>query len=647
MSIKFNYILILSFFLLINVSAGQEISREDQSFINSSELDELSDSSKMMFYKKLCWDKRKYDRENAYIYGIKALELAQELNDYKEIAGINNYLGVVHRVSFDYQLIYPSALEHYFEALKTADEHGLDLEKAYALNNIGEVYRLEGKYDEALEYVSEAVSIAKKLNDKKQLAYIYFQVGHIHEGLNQLDSALFYHLEALKLRTEIKDIERIPATALSLAELYEKRKDFSKMKNILFDNIKYSNDIKDDDILLTTYVLIGSYYLNADNLSEAKKYLYKVIDAEGDGNLWKPKMKAALMLSDIFKIENKYNSAFKYLNLYNGLRDSLAETELVVKVQELSLNYKFNKEKNNLNKRQEEEVNQTRIIVVVLFIIILIITFLVIILIQKNNLKKEINEDLASKNNLISTQKKDLELYSNKLEELNKSKDKFFSIIAHDLRAPFNSILGYSDVLLKQIKTENYDDIELFSEMLYKVSKQSFNLLVNLLEWSRTQMGQIEFNPAVIKLRPLITTVIDLVRNSYNQKKILISVNVHRDLEVFADDNMLNTILRNLITNAFKFSNDGDKVVIKAESKNDAIQISIVDKGVGIEKDRIDDLFIIGNNTSTLGTNKEKGTGLGLILCKEFIEKHNGEIKVESKIGEGTTFSFTLPNKTS
>ena len=230
-----------------------------------------------------------------------------------------------------------------------------------------------------------------------------------------------------------------------------------------------------------------------------------------------------------------------------------------------------------------------------------------------------------------------------RLRELNATKDKFFSIIAHDLKSPFNSIIGFSNLLVRQIEEKDYAAIERYAGIIQNSSQQAMDLLMNLLEWSRSQTGRIVFTPEDIDMKTLIDQSIELFYGSAQQKSITIYSEILVSRPVSADKAMINTILRNLISNGIKFTTTGGKIIVSAEQISNEVVISVSDNGVGIDNNSISKLFRIDQNHSTLGTQKEKGTGLGLLLCKEFVEKHGGKIWVESTPGKGSKFSFTIP----
>jgi signal transduction histidine kinase len=245
--------------------------------------------------------------------------------------------------------------------------------------------------------------------------------------------------------------------------------------------------------------------------------------------------------------------------------------------------------------------------------------------------------------NLKKLREQELKESENQLKELNATKDKLFSIIAHDLRSPFNTILGYSDLLANNIKNYDSEKIVKFSAQINSAAVNTLVLLDNLLNWAKSQTGQITFKPVKLNLQPIITHVIEILNPTAELKNIAINCFQSNGIEVYADPYMLKIILRNLIANAIKFTNSKGSIEVKALKKDNFIEITISDNGIGMNKEALNKLFIIQTNETTVGTANEKGSGLGLVLCKEFIEKQRGEIWVESEIGKGSNFKFTLP----
>lgn len=230
-----------------------------------------------------------------------------------------------------------------------------------------------------------------------------------------------------------------------------------------------------------------------------------------------------------------------------------------------------------------------------------------------------------------------------RLAELNATKDKFFSIIAHDLKSPFNSIIGIGELLSEQIRKQEYDTLEEYTSIMKDSSVKAMNLLTNLLEWSRSQTGRMEFNPEFIRLSQIVDEVVALSLYNASQKSIQIISQIPKSTVCFADKAMISSVVRNLVSNALKFTERGGEVKIFSRNDNDLCTVTVSDNGIGMTQQELDNLFRLDSFYSTRGTGNEAGTGLGLILCKEFISKHGCEIRAESIKGKGSIFSFTLP----
>ncbi len=252
----------------------------------------------------------------------------------------------------------------------------------------------------------------------------------------------------------------------------------------------------------------------------------------------------------------------------------------------------------------------------------------------------------------ITERKRTMELIEQSemdLREINAKKDKFFSIIAHDLRSPFSGLAGLTSLLKSSLKELSEEQIDNYLGLINQSAQHIFKLLENLLSWAKTQTGKIEFTPSYVTLRQIVDETVSVVAISAKNKDIEIEVNIDYYETVFADENMLKTIIRNLIANAIKYTHKKGTIkissIIQIFNKKKYNVIAVSDNGMGIPKDKQDKIFNIENNYTTVGTEKEKGTGLGLILCKEFVEKHFGKIWCESKENHGSTFFFSLPVK--
>jgi signal transduction histidine kinase len=231
------------------------------------------------------------------------------------------------------------------------------------------------------------------------------------------------------------------------------------------------------------------------------------------------------------------------------------------------------------------------------------------------------------------------------LLKLNADKDMFMSILAHDLKSPFNALLGLSEVLATNLRSFEIDKIETLVGFINKSAKNTYSLLEDLLMWTRSQSGKMPFEPAKIRLSGILQDVIAEMKFSADNKQIEIILKAPEKTIVFADLEMVKTVIRNLVSNAIKFTKSGGKVTISAKRTKNQVCIIVSDNGIGIQPEVLNKLFDISQITTTRGTSNEGGTGLGLLLCKDFVEKHNGKIWVESEMGKGSTFSFSLPDR--
>ena len=231
------------------------------------------------------------------------------------------------------------------------------------------------------------------------------------------------------------------------------------------------------------------------------------------------------------------------------------------------------------------------------------------------------------------------------LRDINSQKDKFFSIVSHDLRAPFSGFLGLSDILRTEADTLSKEEIKELSVAMHTSATSIYTLLDELLQWSMSQMGKIAFKPQQLKLSELIDNTVFFLKKEAEKKSIQMKIEVENEITFTGDMNMIISLIRNLVINAIKFSYPGGKIKIVSQSNQNQLEVSVSDYGIGIPASRINQLFEIDTPSSTLGTSGEHGTGLGLILCKDFVEKHGGKIRAESEEGKGSTFTFSLPIK--
>jgi len=343
-----------------------------------------------------------------------------------------------------------------------------------------------------------------------------------------------------------------------------------------------------------------------------------------------------------YKALNKYKIALEYQLKYDELKDSIFSDKLQNKLLEFETQYKNEQNEREIEILQKEkELNELNLkrrrlernTIMGGFVLVIL---LILILYRSYRIKKGSNRLFEEKNNK-------LEILTTEQKELIAMKNKLISIIGHDLKNPFNSIMGLSDLLYKEDKNLNKSDKKEMAKNIHSASHDTFKLLENLLQWAKSQSDTTDYSPVLLSLNDLIKESFSHIKSNAKNKKIELENNIENELQVFADKNMLLTIMRNLISNAIKFSHEGGSVRIEAIKSNTNIIVKIIDSGIGIHADQIPNLFIVGKSHSTHGTANEKGSGLGLLICNEFIVKHGGSIQVDSVVGKGSVFSVSIP----
>jgi signal transduction histidine kinase/Flp pilus assembly protein TadD len=629
--------LFILFFIITPVFAGAQIDTNSRLPVNQTELDSvnaLSDQEKMLFYKNLCWESRLYNSKAAIQYGTMALELSQKLNEVQHEASILNFLGVASRNMNNY----PVALEYYFKAKNLAKKNNLRTEEAYAYNNIGDICSRENNYTAAIENINQALKLFTQDSNKAGMAYCNNQLGIVMKNMGKDSLALTHFFKTLELRKTLKDTIKMAVAYNSIGEIYHLQNKLSLAKKNYEESIQLLEKETGDYRSISVYFFnIGRYYLQLGSLQKAKDNFLKSFDLSTYYEFNDVSSKTALSLSNIYLKEKNFEKAFKFLSFHKTLSDSIITEENTAKVTRMEMQHKYDEE------LKEREIIELRNYAILSFIIIIVLS-VAVGLFRINTIKQRANIKLAEKTEKIVEQQEELTVYYEELKENNQTKDKFFSIIAHDLKNPFNSISGFAGLILHDLEANSYENIERFAKIIQKASEQNYSLLMNLLEWARSQTGDIKYYPETFKIGAFINDVIEQQNGAAIQKSIRINNSIEDD-EIYADKNMLNTVFRNLLSNAIKYSYPKKTIYFSSEKHPDFIHFSVKDEGTGIQEKKLNKLFSLEQNLSMPGTNEETGTGLGLLLCKEFVEKHNGQIWVKSTVGKGTTFSFSIPRK--
>ncbi len=601
-------------------------------------------------------------------YHKNALEAFKKLNDKK---GMNkSYMNI--GISYRRKGNYPKALEYYHNSLKISEElyKRKALENSAILsgcyNSIGIIHLHQDNFAKALEYYQKSLKICKEFNDRLGELNCLNNIGVVYDRQGDSNTALEYYEKVLNiyLKEEPSFKERIASSYYNVGLIYMRKGEHSKAYKYYQQALIFAEEIGNKSITAYAYQGMSKLAIAQNNVGEAFNYSKKAYNLAKDGGELEQLKEIAQTLAETSNALGNYKDAFDYYVLYKAMNDSIFNESNIKEITALEYQYKFDKEKRESELIQQkkdavriEQAQKQRILLIASISGLVLMSLLVLIVLRSLMQKRETNEALATQqeqisernselvnmNQKIRAQSTELTYINQKLSELNITKDKFFSIISHDLKSPFNAVLGFSSLLLE--KHDKIDDKERAKIIKYVNSsaESAYKLLENLLAWSQAQSGKLKYSPETLDIKDLSIETIFSLEGQAREKGITIINETSGTAAVYADKNMLSMVLRNLISNAVKFTHKGGEVRINIQRCEEDILVSVLDTGVGISNETLTKLFSISENTSTLGTNNEKGTGLGLILCKEFVEKHGGNIWVESEVGKGTIFYFTIP----
>lgn len=521
-----------------------------------------------------------------------SLRLAENNNFEKGIGIINNAMGIVYSSSKDYN----NSISSQKKAIKSFYNIQDTTLLASSLFNLGRAYYSLEQYDSALYYLEDAINYFEYMNYTSGIAYCLGLIGNINYYLGNFKTGQKKIVESINILIELGDYYPIASYYLDLAGFEQEQKNLKKA-------IIYAD---------SGYVI-------------AKKYNYLTQQRD-----------AANRLFSIYSESGDYKTAFKYQSEYYTLRDSIINEETIRKMADLRTEYKVSQKQAEI-----DVLNKTKKIQQLIGIGLGIIIILSVALIF--NMYRSAKRQHRS-NKKLEEQKKELQTQYETLDDLNKTKDRFFSIISHDLRGPIGVLKGTTLLIREYLQTKDYVQLaELTTNMEFSVKKVQ-NLLDNLLEWALNQQGKFKKVSEKLELNEIVRDVITTHHDIAVAKEITVKfICKEEEINIYSDANSLMTIIRNLLSNALKFTKRNGLITISVIKEIEAITIIVADNGIGMPKSKMERLFKIDENKSTWGTEREKGLGIGLNLVNEFIKLNEGSIQVESEQGVGTKFTVRLP----
>lgn len=575
------------------------------------------------------------DYSTALRYDNLSLHNATASGDSASITESYKYLGNDYYDIGEYDDAYFYFTQSYVLARATSDS----LNMAIALHNVGRVFKELQEFDRALNHFALSLKISNQIGDKPALPYYYDEFGDVQMRKGNYDSALNALNKSLRLIKEQNLEELKPKTFSKMASIYLSKNDYEKAfayydsTQQLYD--KTNNQYGKAEVSLGRGIVL----LEQDEYDDAERHMEASLAIARRLNARVLEIECYRYLHTIWEKRGDFSKALDYFKRYKTLEDSLFSQEMLHKLYRDQIRYETEARDmeiaalSQIDAQQKDALKREEFIRNILAVVFGLCMLLLVSVYRSGQRRKEINK-------LLIQHQTDMETRSEELERLNQVKDKFFSIISHDLRSPINALSGILDVMSRGGLSQA-EFAEQTKELRIRFN-HTRTLLNNLLDWTLLQMDKLSLQASRIDLARIIDENIQLLA-SMQSKQISLINNVRDEAIAFGDSNTINLVFRNLITNAIKFTNDGGTVIIDAKDQGDHWLVSVQDNGIGISPEVQHMLFDKTSPYTTRGTANEKGTGLGLILCKEFVEKNGGKIWVESTEGKGSTFWITVP----
>ena len=562
-----------------------------------------------------------------------AINTRYATNNIRFLGRCYNNLGIV----LDLKGEYAEAIEFYIKSMEIDDLLDDSVGVALSKINIGLLYINMLQLDQSDVYLQEAKQFFLKANDYNHLGLVYHNIALLQEMQNKYDSSFISYNKAADFYLKANNKYEYVNVLIHLGSNYKNNGDIEKALESILEAQKLAEELGYDFFLPQSNLVYCGILIEMGDTDEARKIINNIKSV--NPRFENEKRALNLMLVNQTGSYAEFKNA---LNNYINYRDSVFIQENNRTVNEINLKYETeqkeaeNQRLKNENRLQELVIFRQKILV---FVAILVAFFALLILVSVFIFRKKRKERIA----LLEIKNKEINEKSEQLKISNETKDKLFSIIAHDLRSPFTSLLGFSSLLKEETEKGKFENAAAYSIHLNATAVNTYELIDNLLNWTRSQQNHLVPNPGLILLSDVVNEIILSLNAVAIGKHIEVVSQIEEDIEVMVDKNMLLVILRNLIGNALKFSYKGGKVIVDCEENNENYIVSIKDNGKGMEASLRDKIFSDNTGVSSIGTENEHGSGLGLILVKEFVKKIDGKVWVESVPEEGSTFSFTIP----
>lgn len=583
------------------------------------------------------WQGSKFD--SAIYYFEKALEIRKKLNNKEHLSSTLNNMGTVY---YQWQ-IFDRALEYYFQSLEIKKEIEDNFNIPLVLTNIGIVYKETNQPDKAIEYYKESIEFAEKFGNTEGLGYALNSIGSVFLNINT-DSSIYYFNKSLETYRSINQSGGIIISLKGLGENYIKLNMLKEARETFNEILTIAETENIPLRIAEASIYLGDINLKENKVIEAKTNFLKAIEIGESHNLRVYLRDAYKKIAEVYNKTGDHFLAYTMFKKYDILRNEISNEETERNINELKSRFEFERFQRAIDS-ERFKTQQQRDYLIAAGIFLFFACLLLIFVLRSNYKRGKLNKILHTHNELIQKQSGELQDKNEELHALNLSKDKLFSIIAHDLRNPFFALINYSTFLKEDYASLTEEEKEEYIANIYHTTASTYELLENLLNLSASRTGKITYKPNVVKIKSIVEKIVDLYEHPIKTKKLIVNNYLSDENIVYADHKMVEIIFRNIINNAIKYSEIGGQIDISVYPDKENSVFIIKDNGIGMDEETRKNLFNEINITSQKGTRGEKGTGLGLSLCKEFVERNKGIIKVESSLGKGSSFYIKLPTK--
>ncbi len=569
----------------------------------------------------------------------KSLAIKEAIQDTLEIVKTLNNLGVLYQVIGDYE----SAINLISRSMNIRRAQNDSVAIARGLSNLSNIYITTGKPDLAIEVLKEAELILSRLDTDDVLDAVYNNLGNAYQAKKDFQHAKKYFRISLSMKDSIADPRSAATTLNNLGLANEELGDHGRAKRYYFDALRLREKINDRQGIITTRINLGRLNRKDKEYGVAHELFHSALPKAIEDSLKEQMYMAYKQLSMLFAEQQMYDSAYYYLEDAHKMRGIIFSDELKknlanMEYQQLTALMHQENELLRLDNEMKSLTIKRKQFNMVVFVVVSSLVFAVLVLTwlrfrEKRELSKRLQETLDQ-----------LKVSHEKIAEENRTREKLLSIIAHDLRSPFNNIMGLSEIMAEMARNGQYEDLATCADAVNSSSRNTFTLLENLLEWSYSQTGNITFRPESLKVDEIIEAELLVQKEAATKKSITLELSCDPTLVFGLDRQMFRSIIRNLVSNAIKFSYTGGVVHILAYLDEEGMMLlEVQDEGIGISPDRQRMMMESSGDFQQPGTMNERGTGIGFMLCLDFTDHHGGNLSIESAEGKGTTVRIRFP----